>query len=157
MQLVLKGCTKAALDLKGRVTLPARCREALEADGGNVVVATVDLREQCLLLYSWTAWQPIEAALMDLPNMDERYRRLQRMMLGHAVEIEIDGSGRVLLSQELRDFARLDKRVALVGQGNKFELWSEEHWDARRAEWRRQAAEDLHSLGQERVALLDRI
>ena len=155
--MVLKGCIKAAVDPKGRITLPGRCREALETDGGSVVVVTVDLREQCLLLYSAVAWRPIETALDDLPNIDERYRRLQRMMLGHATEVEIDGSGRVLLPSDLREYAGLDKRVAVVGQGNKFELWSEENWDARRIEWRRQAAEDLQSMGHERVALLDRI
>ena len=155
--MVLKGCSKAAVDPKGRITLPTRCREVLEAGGSGFVVVTVDLREQCLLMYAAAAWQPIEEALLDLPNMDERYRRLQRMMLGHAAELDIDGSGRVLLPSDLRAFAGLDKRVAVVGQGNKFELWSEAHWDARRIEWQRQSATDLQSMGQERAALLDRI
>ena len=62
--------------------------------------------------------------------MDPAARRFQRLVLGHATDLEFDGSGRVLLSQTLRDYAGLEKKVVLVGQGKKFELWSEENWAA---------------------------
>jgi len=70
-----------------------------------------------------------------LPSLDKRAQRLKRLMLGHAVELEMDGHGRILLPKELREFANLDRQVMLIGQGNKFELWDEEHWTRRRDEW----------------------
>lgn len=60
---------------------------------------------------------------------------MQRMMLGYATEVEIDGHGRILLSRELRDFAGLDRQAILIGQGHKFELWDEERWNRKRDEW----------------------
>jgi len=60
---------------------------------------------------------------------------LQRLMVGHATEVEIDGHGRILLSRELREFAELGRQAVLIGQGNKFELWDEERWSAKRDEW----------------------
>ena len=155
--VVFKGCNKVTLDVKGRLTLPARCRELL-VDESTSVVVTIDLREVCLLMYSGSAWAAIESMLTALPNLDEHYRRIQRMVLGHATEVEVDGSGRVLLPPDLREYAGLDRRVALVGQANKLEVWSEESWDARRQDWRRVAAEDLRALPQsERLPVLDRL
>lgn len=155
--MVLSGTSKISLDAKGRLTLPTRHRDALATDSGSLVV-TIDLREICLLLYPAPAWAAIEAMLTKLPNLDEHYRRMQRMMLGHACEVEVDSAGRLLLPTDLRDYAGLDRRVALVGQANKFEIWSEESWDTRRAEWRRLAGEDLRALSEsERQMVLDRI
>ena len=155
--MVFKGCNKISLDVKGRLTLPTRCRDGLVADGGNCVVVTVDLREVCLLVYSAAAWAPVEAALMALPNLDERYRRIQHMVLGHAVEVEVDSSGRLVLPPDLRLYAGLDRRLALVGQANQLEVWSEVSWEARRQDWRRVAAEDLRALSENERLVLDRI
>ena len=57
------------------------------------------------------------------------------MVLGHATEIEMDKSGRILIPPRLREFASLEKRVVLAGLGNKFELWNDEAWDKRCNEW----------------------
>lgn len=62
-------------------------------------------------------------------------RRLQRLMVGYASELEIDGNGRVLLPRELREFATLDREVMLIGQGYKFELWADQRWNERRDSW----------------------
>ena len=89
---------------------------------------------------------------MRLPSLNRSARRLQRLLIGHATECQLDGSGRILLSQPLRDFAGLDKKTVLIGQGNKFELWDELAWTQRRDEWLAEAAEsedlpgDLESL-----------
>ena len=156
--MVFKGCSKVTLDAKGRLTLPARNRDALLAGDDRAVVVTVDLREVCLLMYSAAAWGAIEATLMELPNLDEHYRRIQRMVLGHATEVEVDGSGRVLLPPDLREYASLERRVALVGQANKLEVWSEENWDARRQEWRRVAAQEVRPVPEhERPVILNRL
>ena len=64
--------------------------------------------------------------------MNPGVRRFQRLLLGYATDLELDGNGRMLLPQPLRDYAALDKKLVLVGQGNKLELWAEDHWLAER-------------------------
>ena len=131
--IMLRGATKITLDAKGRMAIPVRYRERLLAVGGKVV-ATVD-RARCLLIYPLPDWEEIERKLVRLPTLNKQVRRLQRLMVGYATELEMDGHGRVLLSRELREFASLDRQAMLIGQGNKFELWSDERWSARRDEW----------------------
>jgi MraZ protein len=70
-----------------------------------------------------------------LPSFNAPARRLQRLLIGHATEVELDGNGRILLPPPLREFAGLDKTVVMIGQGNKFEIWDETQWNTRRAEW----------------------
>lgn len=123
---LFRGVTQLALDAKGRLAIPARHREAL-ANGASRVVITAD-PSRCLLVYPLDAWEPIQARLMGLSSFDERIRGLQRLIVGHADDVEIDASGRVLVPPALRQYARLDKHVVLVGQGRKFELWDEAAW-----------------------------
>jgi MraZ protein len=102
---------------------------------------TVD-RDRCLLLYPLPDWEEIERKLVRLPSFNKQARRLQRLLMGHATECELDGVGRILVAPALREFAGLNKAVVLIGQGNKFELWSDESWNARRAEWIMQGDDD---------------
>lgn len=131
---MLRGATKVTLDAKGRLAIPVRYREQLMTRAEGHLVATVD-RDYCLLIYPLPDWEEIERKLTRLPALNKQSRRLQRLMLGHATELEMDSHGRVLLTRELREFAGLDRQAMLIGQGNKFELWSEERWNARRDEW----------------------
>jgi MraZ protein len=128
--VVFRGVTHLALDNKGRLAIPARHREALldRADGHMVLTADPS---RCLLLYPYPEWEPIEKRLMALSSFNEKIRGLQRLLVGHADDVELDGAGRILVPPALRQFATLDKRVVLVGQGNKFELWDEEQWQDR--------------------------
>ena len=91
------------------------------------LVLTADA-DGCLLIYPQPEWQPIREKLMQLSAFNPRIRALQRFLVGHAEDVVMDAAGRVLVSANLRDFAKLDKRVMLVGQGNKFELWDEVRW-----------------------------
>jgi MraZ protein len=131
---VLRGATKVTLDAKGRLAIPTRYRERLAQRCDGQLVATVD-KDYCLLLYPFPDWEDIERKLMRLPSLDKRARRLQRLMVGHATEVDIDGHGRILLSRELREFAGLEKQAVLLGQGNRFELWDEERWNETRDGW----------------------
>ena len=131
---MLRGATKVTLDAKGRLAIPVRYRDQLMTRAEGRLVATVD-RDYCLLIYPLPDWEEIERKLTRLPALNKQSRRLQRLMLGHATELEMDSHGRVLLTRELREFAGLDRQTMLIGQGNKFELWSEERWSARRDEW----------------------
>ena len=131
---MLRGATKVTLDAKGRLAIPTRYRDRLQARCDGHLVATVD-KDYCLLLYPLPDWEEIERKLMRLPSLDKRARRLQRLMVGHATEVDIDGHGRILLSRELREFAGLERQAVLLGQGNRFELWDEERWNETRDGW----------------------
>jgi MraZ protein len=130
---VFRGVAHLALDNKGRLAIPAKHRDTLAANGNGQLVLTAD-PSHCLLLYPLPDWEPIQERLMALSSFDEKIRGLQRLLVGHADDVEIDGAGRILVPPALRQFARLDKRVVLVGQGKKFELWDEAAWLDRTAQ-----------------------
>ena len=131
---MFRGVTALNLDTKGRMAIPTRHRERLRECCASQLVITVDT-DRCLLLYPAPEWAEIETKLEALPSFNKAARTLQRLYIGHAHEMEIDGQGRILLPPGLRKFANLDKRVALVGQGKKFDLWDEETWNGKREEW----------------------
>lgn len=131
---MFRGATKVTLDAKGRLAIPTRYRERLASRCDGQLVATVD-RDYCLLIYPQPDWEDIERKLVRLPSLNKQARRLQRLMVGYATEIEIDGHGRILLSRELRDFANLERQAMLVGQGAKFELWDESSWKEKCDQW----------------------
>ena len=131
---MFRGATKVTLDAKGRFAIPTRDRERIAARCEGQLIATVD-KDYCLLIYPYPDWEEIERKLMRLSSMNKKTRRLQRLMVGHATEVEVDGHGRILLSRELREFAELGRQAVLIGQGNKFELWDEERWNVKRDEW----------------------
>ena len=149
---MLRGATKVTLDAKGRLAIPVRYRDQLMTRAEGHLVATVD-RDYCLLIYPLPDWEEIERKLARLPALNKQSRRLQRLMLGHATELEMDSHGRILLTRELREFAGLDRQTMLIGQGNKFELWSEEKWNARRDEWLADDEGDKAGLPQELESL----
>jgi len=132
---MFRGVNNLNLDAKGRLAVPTKYRENLARRCEGNMVLTVDSRESCLLLYPLPDWEEIERKLVKLPSLSKQARRLQRLLIGHATECELDTNGRILLSQPLRDFAGLQKAAVLIGQGNKFEIWSEENWSVRRAAW----------------------
>ena len=131
---MFRWATKVTLDDKGRLAIPTRYRERIIARCDGQLVATVD-KDYCLLIYPFPDWEEIERKLMRLPSLNKKARRLQRLMVGHATEVDLDGHGRILLSRELREFAGLGHQAMLIGQGNKFELWDEERWNRKRDEW----------------------
>ena len=132
---MFRGVSEISLDAKGRMAMPARYRDLLTEKYDGRLVATVDFSGKCLLLYPIDGWEVIQQKLESLSSFDEASRRAQRMLIGHAHDLEMDGSGRILLPQILRARAQLDKQLALVGQGMKFEIWSKENWDAQADSW----------------------
>lgn len=129
-----RGVSGINIDVKGRIVVPSRFRASLTGDHACVVL-TIDTDEKCLLLYPLAIWEEIEAKLATLPAFDPQSRRIQRLLIGHATETDLDSHGRILLPPLLRDYASLDKKAVMVGQGKKFELWDEDHWQQRRAVW----------------------
>ena len=126
---MFRGVTALTLDSKGRLAIPAKFREVLQLRGGGKLVITAD-SALCLLVYAAPDWEPIQQRLMGLSSFNPRTRDLQRLLVGNASDVELDGSGRILSPGPLRKFAGLEKDVALVGQGARFELWDEAKWDA---------------------------
>ena len=82
----------------------------------------------CLALYPLPEWERIESDVQALPALNPAVKRFQRLVLGYASDLQLDGSGRVLVPPALREYAQLDRRAVLVGQGNKLEIWSEDLW-----------------------------
>ena len=108
--------------------MPARQREPLLAECAGQVVVTIDTQSDCLVIYPLPEWERIEAEIQNLPALKPAVKRFQRLLLGYATDLELDGNGRLLLPQPLRDYGQFDKKLVLVGQGNKLELWSEALW-----------------------------
>ncbi len=137
---MFRGVNQLSLDAKGRLAFPSRLRDRLQSFCGGAIVVTIEYREQCLVIYPLPEWEEIERKLVALPDLQPGAKRLKRLLIGHAQELQVDGNGRALVPPPLRAYAGLDKRVVLIGQGNKLELWDESLWEQRRADWLREAA-----------------
>jgi len=124
-----------SLDAKGRIVLPARYRERLLEICQSQLVVTIDTDQPCLLIYPLPEWEIIEEKIGALPSFNPTTRRIQRLLIGHATEAEVDANGRMLLSSPLREYAQLGKKVVLIGQGKKFELWDEILWGDCMKQW----------------------
>ena len=123
------GSNAISMDAKGRLAIPAKVRDALQSECGGSIVITAHTEERCLLVYPEHQWQQLLPQIESLPNINRKAAKMQRMLIGYATPLEIDESnGRILLPPTLRDYAGLEKKLMLVGQGKKLELWSEEEW-----------------------------
>jgi MraZ protein len=131
---MFRGASKVSLDAKGRMAIPTRYRDRLAARCDGHIVVTVD-KDHCLLVYPMPDWEELERKLVRLPSMNKTARRIVRIMVGYATEVDMDANGRILVSRELRDFASLERNGMLIGQGNKFELWDEAAWNEKRDQW----------------------
>lgn len=127
---MFRGASAVNLDSKGRIAIPTRYRAEIIEENQGIMICTVDIQQPCLLLYPLKQWEIIEQKLLALSNFEANQRLIQRMMLGYASECELDSNGRILLSAPLRQHAKLEKGIMLVGQLNKFEIWSDSQWQA---------------------------
>jgi MraZ protein len=125
---VFRGVQHITMDAKGRMAMPTKHRDALNLPAAEHLIATIDTQVRCLLLYPLATWEKIEKDVQALPSMNPSARRFQRLFLGYATELELDANGRFLLPASLRDYAGLDKKVVMVGQGIKIEIWDEAQW-----------------------------
>ncbi len=132
---MFRGLHTINLDAKGRLAIPTKYRETLAELCGARLVATIDTEERCLLIYPVNEWELIQAKIEALPSFNPVARRIQRLLIGHATDLELDSAGRILLPQPLREYASLEKESVLMGQGKKLELWSKSLWEDRRDEY----------------------
>lgn len=132
---MFRGINTVNLDAKGRLAMPARYREQLNEGCGGRLVVTIDTNHRCLLLYPLQEWEQIERQIESLSSFDPMSQRVKHLLIGHANDLEMDGNGRILLPQELRLYAGLEKHICLIGQGKKLEIWSQEAWAQQRDQW----------------------
>ena len=132
---MFRGIHAINVDEKGRMAVPSCYRQPLNEDSKGKLVITIDTEQHCLLLYPLSIWEALEAKIAALPSFHPVTRRIQRLLIGHASEVEMDKNGRILVSPLLREYAGISKRVVVLGQGNKFEIWDEENWQKSRDGW----------------------
>ena len=120
---MLMGKYQNSIDLKSRMIVPARYREEL----GCRCVLTRGI-DKCLYIYPASEWEHFMKKLSELPSADANARAFIRHFYANAVEAEIDKQGRMLLPQELRDYANIEKDLVTIGIMNKIEIWSKEEW-----------------------------
>ena len=132
---MFRGVNNLSIDSKGRLAVPSRYREHLHESCQGQIVITIDTTERCLLIYPAPHWELIERQIGELPNFNHQARRVQRLLIGHATEGQLDGNGRFIVPPPLREYANLSKQIVLIGQGRKFELWDASHWEVSRDNW----------------------
>jgi MraZ protein len=125
---VFQGAAQVNLDAKGRMGVPTRSRDAL-TQGGTVKLVLTAHPDGCLLLYPAPAWEPIRARVMSFPSLDRQFSVWKRLLVGFAQDVELDGTGRLLVPPEMRDFAHIGREVMFVGQGTHYEIWDLEQWN----------------------------
>lgn len=124
-----QGSNAISMDAKGRLAIPTKVRDALLAECGGRIVVTAHTEERCLLVYPEQQWLQLLPQIESLPNINRKAAKIQRKLIGYATPLNIDeANGRILLPSPLRDYAGLEKKLMLVGQGKKLELWSELEW-----------------------------
>ena len=131
---MFKGISNLNIDTKGRASMPQRYRNDFCIKNKCKLVITAD-KDKCLLIYTHNNWNIIEKKLSNLPSYNKEARFIQRLVIGHAIESEIDSQGRFLIPNPLREYAGIQKKIILLGQGSKFELWSETIWNKKMKSW----------------------
>jgi MraZ protein len=138
---LLRGVSSINLDAKGRLAIPTRYRSELQESCERKLIVTVAVDGQCvgekgcLWLYPLPEWEKLEMTISKLPSLNQAAIKLRRFVIGNASECEMDSQGRLLLPETLRKFSEMDKKVVLVGQLNKFEIWNQTAWEEKQTEW----------------------
>jgi MraZ protein len=132
---VFFGETAINLDAKGRLAIPMRYRDAIkERSGGRMVLTYSAFDSGALYLYPEQEWERVRDEVTKLSTFNPGHRSLQRKLVGSASAVEPDGNGRIQIPQTLRQVAGLEKKVALLGMGNRFEIWDEDTLNQKREE-----------------------
>lgn len=121
---MLIGQYQHAIDAKNRIIIPSKFREEL----GDVFVVTKGL-DNCLFVYSNTEWQKVDEKLKNLSMTNKDARAFTRFFYAGACECEIDKQGRIIIPNNLREHAKIEKDIIIVGVSSKVEIWSAEEWE----------------------------
>ena len=140
--MLFRGLSSINLDAKGRMAMPARYREMIDTRCEGKLVVTLADKGEALVIYTLNDFEVIQEKIEALPSINEGAKRLKRLVVGHANDVEMDANGRILIPPLLRNCVGLNKHVVLVGQGKKLELWDEEAWNTGREEWLSQTGDE---------------
>lgn len=140
--MLFRGLNTVSLDAKGRLAIPSRHRDTIQSYCEGHLVVTIEHDGDCLAIYPVNEFEDLQRKIDALSSFDGRVKRLRRLFIGHATDVDLDGNGRILVPQDLRKYINLDKKAVLVGQGKKLELWDEEAWNARRESWLKDSADE---------------
>ncbi|HOB67270.1 division/cell wall cluster transcriptional repressor MraZ [Ottowia sp.] len=127
---MFQGASSLSLDAKGRLSVPTRYRDVLVATAGGQLTLTKH-PDGCLMVFPRPEWEKFRERIAQLP-MDAQWWK--RIFMGSAMDVDMDGTGRALVSPELRQAAGLTRDVLLLGMGPHFELWDKATYEAKEAE-----------------------
>ena len=145
---MFRGRFEHTIDEKGRLSIPSKFRELLSARGENELVLT-DF-DSCLTAYPKDEWRVLEEKMKQLSMIQKDVRNFLRLFYSSATEVPLDPQGRILIPPQMRERARLDREVVLLGLLNKIEIWDKESWEdfmARSAGTFEEVASKLVELG----------
>ena len=124
---MFRGSSFHTIDSKGRIIIPARFRDVIKADGSyGVMLSRMD---GALIAYTFDEWRKIENRILTLAEKDESMRRFRRVFIGGSFECPCDKQDRILIPQNLREYAEFEKDIVLVGVLDHFEIWSRDNWN----------------------------
>lgn len=126
---MFRGRHEHSLDEKGRLAIPTRYRTDLIAPGEEEGIVVLTNFDRCLSAYPLKEWEQLERKLVQLPQFDPKIQAFQRFLISGAVECTLDKAGRILIPANLRQYSGIDRDCVLVGQLNKFEIWSQDRWN----------------------------
>lgn len=132
-----------SIDEKGRLALPKKFRAEMKK--GAVVTRGID---NCLFVYSMVEWEKLAAKIGSLPLSQKNTRAFSRLMLAGAMDVKLDGNGRVNLPDYLRAYAKVSKRVVVAGLLNRLEIWDEDAWKTYKENTEKQSEEIAEQLGE---------
>ena len=124
---MFRGFSYHTIDAKGRIIIPARFRDHIRSDGKVGVMVSV--MDSCLFAYPFDEWHKLENKILSLAETNDYMRQFRRVFIGGAFECLCDKQERILIPPTLRQYADLEKEIALVGVLRHFEVWSREKWD----------------------------
>ncbi len=136
---MFQGASSLSLDAKGRLSVPTRYRDVLSATAGGLLTLTKH-PHGCLMVFPRPEWEKFRERVANLPMSAQWWKRI---FLGNAMDVEIDGTGRVLVSPELRVAAGISRDTMLLGMGNHFELWDKATYEAQESQAMQGAMPDV--------------
>ncbi|MCL4399669.1 division/cell wall cluster transcriptional repressor MraZ [Patescibacteria group bacterium] len=140
---MILGEFKHSLDIKGRVAIPAKFREKIEA--GAIITRGLD---KCLFMFGIKEWETLVQKLTSLPLAQSNSRAFVRLMLAGASDVTFDNQGRILIPEYLRKYAGLKKQVVLTGLYNRIEIWDSENWEGYKIKTESASDEIAEKLGE---------
>ncbi|MDL2329020.1 division/cell wall cluster transcriptional repressor MraZ [Desulfosarcina sp. OttesenSCG-928-A07] len=121
---LFRGSSSHTIDTKGRIIIPSRFRDVIDANGDDHI--TITRMDGCLYAYTTEQWNKISLQFSERPNKSAAMRRFERIFVGESAECKFDAQGRILIPQTLKEYAKLEKEIVLLGLLKRFEIWSKE-------------------------------